>query len=169
MFDEEAIELNEIELSEADQEKAIREAALEKFKDRGFTYGDIVPKRWFYEPLEMTDPALANTVEHSKKLELLWMTRFYPLQDMIALECQMWLRTNNAGGYLIVDPSEQAALVQKDRDRRIASEFRKSKLWLSTINTALLNDAQRKEASDALVHNSQLVQLFRKEKRGFGK
>ena len=141
--------------------------ALSAFGRAGFTYGDTIPRQWFERALGMelladNVPVLPAVYERQ---QFFFLQNFYPLRDAILATHQMWLDSNQRGGYLIVPPHEQAERAQEQLTKEVKSALRKGADRIRHTNVARLDDAQRREYNDRLSKVLGMAQLFQMRRR----
>lgn len=125
--------------------------ALVRFRDAGYTYGDVLPHTWLYEQFEcvdLLDPKI--TWERAQKLQLKLLSHFTPFRETLLDEVQIDLQSIPGVGYELVPPADQSGRALKDTLKEINKAMRKGVARASSVNTALLTTEQRREHADNL-------------------
>jgi hypothetical protein len=125
-----------------------------------FTYGQIVPKVWFYDQFSY-DPATDSNVETQR-----YARAMERVHDALRSDHHMVLM-NVEDGYRITEPHEHAALAQRRVKRGITAAFAEGDSIISATDLSRLTSEQRRELTDAGVRLNGLKLLLGKPKNDF--
>jgi len=116
--------------------------------------GDVVPRAWLEEMLELPD---ARTAEQFQARQLKWLQQFERLRDELLTTHQIWLRANGDGGYEVVPPARQTELAYADYSRAAFLKLKRMATVAKNVKLSELTDAQRRANTDSLSKISMLV------------
>lgn len=136
--------------------------ALVRFRDAGFSFGDILPHAWLYEQFEceaLNDPRI--TWEQAQKLQLKLLSQFQPFREALLDQDQIDLQSVPGVGYELVPPADQSRRAVKDTMKDIEKAMRKGVARATNVNTALLTAEQRREHADNLARLGMLRRLMK--------
>ena len=128
----------------------------------GLAYGSIITSEWMDEALGIK-PAL--TIPEYQRNELVRLRQLSALRDSLLEGRKMMLVAESGVGYRVVTPEEQTRLSTHTRTKQLRSAMAKMLREVSNVDTARLNDDQRKENVDALAKLGGLRSIFRKRLR----
>lgn len=132
-----------------------KQAAVD-FLASDFKDGVIVPKAWFEKALGLSPVVGKMTQESFQKRQLEFMSGMDGLRSFLLLNHNIYLHTVHRQGYLVAPPSEQTALSVDKFERDAISAFKNTALRLRHIRLNEMDDAQRKENTDAVAKLSML-------------
>lgn len=137
--------------------------AVKAFEQGGFTYGDTMPRAWFIRAIgmEVLPDDAKMTPEQYNRYELAVLQQFTSFREAVLEKYQKWLVTDNAGGYTIVPPHEQATRAYEQMTRDIKAALRKGGARIQHTNVARLTDQQRADYADKLGKAASLAALFK--------
>lgn len=158
-----AIDLNE--LNDGVELYPAWRQALIRFKETGFTYGDLIPHSWFYEALNIEIPDDQMPAGKYQKLKLQWLSQFKPFQSALLEQRQMDLVSEPGLGYVIMPPSEQGKRAYSDGLGEIKKAIRRMTDRMVNTNLALVDHEQRKEHADMLARAGMLRGMLRQARQ----
>jgi len=107
-----------------------------------YTYGDVIPKDWLLENLELSPPE-SGTFEEIKKYQLNVLSVLEPLKETLLAEHDMLLNNIRGQGYLIVVPEQQSEVVWDKMKTNFGKEFRRAVKGLVNIDINQLSDTAK--------------------------
>ena len=134
--------------------------AIPEFDQSGFSYGDIVPKSWFYEAFGIEQPKPQTSLKQAQEAELKRLAAFKEFENYLLSERSMALKTVHGVGYEIVMPTQQTAWATEDRDRALKKTFSKAAQRLLNVDHDQLTPPQSRENAEALARNGALRALM---------
>lgn len=142
---------------------AWRQAEKDLLED-GLTYGSVLTESDLKRAFNIGEP---KSIADVKKLELLYLQHYTALRDSLLINRRMMLvRSRHDDGYIVVRPEHQTRLSTKRRTKELKRAMQKWAREISHVETALLDDAQRKENSDAQAKLGMLHGMFKKQLAG---
>ena len=121
--------------------------AMAEFKVAGFTYGSIIPTEWFMARFGIKPWTNVHEYNQAQTLYATYMGQF---RNKLLIERKMALRTKSGQGQEVVQPTEQTSWAMIEAKSAITKELEKARDRLLYVNTSELNDAERKENTDAI-------------------
>lgn len=121
--------------------------AIAEFKAAGFTYGKVIPTEWFMDRFGIKPWTNVHEYNQAQTLYATYMGQF---RNKLLIEMKMALRTKPGHGQEVVLPTEQTSWAMDEAKSAITKELEKARDRLTYVNTAELNDAERKENTDAI-------------------
>ena len=112
-----------------------------------FTYGDVIPKAWLSQEMEMPEP-VSGTFSAMKAYQFKMMAALEPLKEILLSEHKMLLYSVRGEGYLIVAPEQQTDVVWDKMRRVIHKELTRAVQGLFHLDVARLSDPARKHNAD---------------------
>lgn len=116
--------------------------------------GDVIPKAWLEEMLEL--PA-ATSAEQWQARQLKWLRQFDRLRDELLTLHGIWLRASGDGGYEVVPPSKQTELAYSDYSRAAFLKLKRMTRVAQHVKLSELTDQERAANRDALSKMATLV------------
>jgi hypothetical protein len=110
----------------------------------------VVNKPQLYRMLGVHFPGASEKHGRAKKLELQFLARFVTFRNRLLREHSVCLVSNNAGGYFIMPPREQAVWAQEEMGEELRAAFRKARDRAHFVKTTELDDAGRNERRSIL-------------------
>jgi hypothetical protein len=136
--------------------------ALVRFREGGFSFGDILPHAWLYEQFEceaLDDPKI--TWEQAQKFQLRLLSQFQPFREALLDQDQIDLQSVPGVGYELVPPADQSRRAVKDTMKDIQKAMRKGVARATNVNTAMLTAEQRRDHADNLARLGMLRQMLK--------
>ena len=128
--------------------------AVKALIEAGLTYGSTVEKERIIDLCDLVRP---TTIEEKDRFDLRLLQCTGEIKEALLMEHHMMLVTNRDGSYRVVAPKEQTAYAVDCGARSIAKELQRMACGVQYVNTALLDDTQRKQNADALAKISMLA------------
>jgi hypothetical protein len=128
--------------------------AVKVLIEAGLTYGSTLEKEKIIDLCELVRP---TTIGEKEKFDLKLLQCTSEIKEALLVEHQMMLVTNRDGSYRVVAPKDQTAHAIESGAKSIAKELQRMACGVQYVNTALLDDAQRKQNADALAKISMLA------------
>lgn len=125
----------------------------------GITYGSLITDEWLDEAFGIKPP---KTIAEYKRAELIRLSQIESLKESLLENHRMLLARVKSVGYTVLPPEQQTRHVMDNRMREVRAAFGKLNRELTFVDVAALNDAQRKENSDALAKLGMLRSFVRK-------
>lgn len=124
--------------------------ALRRWPESGFTWGDIVPHKWFYDAFELPEVIESMTVKQAQQIELKMLRYRTEFERALRAEYRMDLVSVPGVGYEIVTPAEQSRRAYDDFQAAMRRASRDLSDRLRYVNIGMLTDDQRRENADLL-------------------
>lgn len=130
---------------------------------QGLSFGSIVTDDFLREAFGIKP---ARTINEHEKNKLVFLRQITALKDSL-LETRKMLLVDEPGvGYRVALPEEQTRLTVHRRGKEIKRALSKMVREVTHVDTARLNDGQRKENADALAKLGGLRRMARKQLKG---
>lgn len=113
----------------------------------GLEPGRIITREWFMDAFGIREP---ETVAEVQRNALLFLRQLSELRDSLLQKHCVMLRPLPGIGYQVVPPEHQTMVAMKDRSREVKHALEKLAREISHVQLDALDDAQRKENSDAV-------------------
>lgn len=139
--------------------------AVKTLIEAGLTYGSTVDKE---QIIDLCGLARPTTLAEKDRFDVRLMSYTSEIKDALLLDHKMLLVTNRDGSYRVVSPAEQTAFAVEQGTKAIGREMQRMAVGVQYVNTALLDDAQRRRNADAQAKLSMLAgmqKLARRELR----
>lgn len=136
--------------------------AVEAFCKAGHEYGELLPREELERALgiEPLPGDAVLTVDAFQKRQFAWLQQFYPFRDGVLERCQMDLRSDGSGNYVIALPKDQAEQAYKDMVRGIKRALRAGRGRIVNVNMSLLSMQERQKATDIAVKAAMIAGLM---------
>ena len=132
--------------------------AVKELIDAGLTYGSTVTKDQIIDLCDMQRP---TTIQEKKVFDLRLMGCIGEIKDALLIDHTMLLVTNRDESYRVISPKEQTAYSITTGARDVAKAMYRMALNVQYVNTALLDETQRKQNADAQAKISMLTGMNR--------
>jgi hypothetical protein len=126
---------------------------------QGVTYGSLITDDWLRAAFGITEP---TTIAQAQRNDLVMLRQTECLRESLLETRKMMLRRVQGVGCTVVPPDQQTKLAMEDRTREVKNALRKLAREISHVDHSKLNDAQRKENTDAQAKLGALRGLVRK-------
>lgn len=141
--------------------KSNAEVLFERFDEAGLDYGEILQRSlldsWF-EACGLAYPMHGSAAEF-KRVELKRLSAFSAFSDRLLKDRQMWLRSDRAGNYSIVEPQQQTNLAVTDAVRKMKGALGKAERQLQNVKREALTIEERARNAAALAKIGAVKQL----------
>lgn len=139
--------------------------AVEKFKESGKTFGDVLTHACLFEWFGLTMPERTTPHEVAKKAEVDFFARFEAFRLTMLEDMQIDLDNIRGVGWLIVPPDEQSDRALNDGMVEIEKAHRKALRRAIYTNTSLLSAEKRRVHADNIARIAALGSLYRRVRR----
>lgn len=124
---------------------------LQRWPEYGYTWGDVIPHKWFFEVFELPEIIPERmTVKEAQTIELKMLSYRTEFIRALRIERRMHLVNVQGVGYEIVTPGEQSRRVYDDFQTTLKKAARELADGLRYVNVGMLSDDERRENADLL-------------------
>lgn len=135
--------------------------AVERFVAMNPGPGAIIPKKWFFDSFGIEKPV---TAEDQIRAGLEFLSSMDRFRSELLEDYMIDLIAVPGEGYKIIPPEEQTKTALDIRSRNIANEISKMARSVAFVNTAALDDSQRREQADGLAKVAALKTMFKRRR-----
>lgn len=135
--------------------------ALRRWPESGFTWGDIVPHKWFFEAFDLPEITDTMTVKEAKRIELKMLSYRTAFMQALLNDRRMWFTSVPGVGYEIVTPEEQSRRVYDEFQTDMRRANRRLADGLRYVNISMLSDDGRRENADLLARAGSIGRWFK--------
>lgn len=132
--------------------------ALRTLVRAGIHPGQIITRDWLNDAFGIRG---AMTVAEVQRNALAFLRQMTDLREALLKNHQVMLRAEPGIGFRVIEPRNQTAIAMRDRQAEIKRSFEKLALEVSCIKVEALDDASRKENSDAAAKVGAMQALMR--------
>ena len=126
---------------------------------QGVTYGSLITREWLDAAFGIREP---RTIAEAERAQLVRLSQTQALRDSLLQNHRMMLRPTKGVGFTVVPADQQTRVAMDDRTREVKSALSKLAREISHVDLTKLDDAQRKENTDAQAKLGALRSMFRK-------
>lgn len=123
------------------------EFAIEAFFSHGFSYGSIIPNEWFRTHFGLRAP---ESIAEADQMRMLYSQYMGAFRARMLIFHKMALRSKSGIGQEVVRPNEQTRWAMEDARIQVARVMRKTRDRVTHVDGGWLNDADRRENTDAI-------------------
>jgi hypothetical protein len=118
---------------------------LRRWPEYGYTWGDTVPHKWFFDVFELPEVLDTMTVKDAQRIELKMLGYRTEFMRALLSERNMYLVSVPGVGYEIVTPGEQGRRAYDDFQSTMRKATRDLADRLQHTNTAMLSADDQRE------------------------
>lgn len=135
--------------------------ALRRWPEYGYTWGDIIPHKWFFEVFDLPEIIDTMTVKQAQAIELKMLRYRTEFERALRAEYRMDLVSVPGKGYEIVTPGEQSRRAYDDFQTAMKRASRDLAERLRYINVGMLSDDERRENANLLARAGSIARWIK--------
>jgi len=134
---------------------------LRRWPEYGYTWGDTIPHKWFFDVFELPEITDTMTVKDAQRIELKMLGYRTEFIRALLAERRMYLVSVPGVGYEIVTPGEQSRRGYEAFEAKQRKASQELMDCLRGVNIGMLSEAERRENATLLARAGSIARWIK--------